>query len=81
MLAPSAALVRYRLVEAKDPRGGYEVSGAVWAAPDVAHAAEWLRRLAEDAPLRHSLGRAGRLMAMNRLGTDGLANAVRALGI
>ena len=76
----SAALVRYRLVAAADPRGVYAVPGAVWAEPDVAHAAEWLRRLADDAPARVALGAAGQIHARARLGPAALASAVRGLG-
>jgi hypothetical protein len=30
---------------------------AVWAEPDIAHAASWMRRLAEDGDLRARMGR------------------------
>ncbi|MGC8476342.1 MAG: glycosyltransferase [Acetobacteraceae bacterium] len=79
MDADSAALVRYRLVPVADPRGVYAGPGAMWAEPDVADAAAWLRRLAEDAPARHALGLAGQEMAQARLGAAPLAAAVRAL--
>ncbi len=77
----SAALVGYRLVPALDPRGVYAVAGATWAEPDIAQAAEWLRRLAEDAGLRARMGAAGRVAAQTRLGSAPLAEAVRALGL
>ena len=76
----SAALVRYTLIPARDPRGTYDIPDALWADPDIAHAAEWLRRLADDKSLRQTMGAAGQSMARSRLGTDGLAAAVRALG-
>jgi glycosyltransferase involved in cell wall biosynthesis len=76
----SAALVRYRLVATHDPRGVYAVPGAVWAEPETSHAVEWLRRLADDADARRSLGRAGQVKAHACLGTDALAEAMRALG-
>ena len=76
----SAALVRYRLVAAADPRGIYVVPGAVWAEPDVMHAAEWLRCLADDAPVRATLGAAGQIRARARLGLAALASAMRGLG-
>ena len=75
----SAALVRYRLVAAVDPRGVYAVPGAMWAEPDVAHAAEWLQHLAEDAPARAALGAAGQMHARARLGPAALAAVVREL--
>lgn len=81
MDADCAALVGYRLVPAHDPRGVYEVPGAVWAEPDVAEAASHLVRLADDAALRARLGEAGRAAAQARLGTEALREAVRALGV
>ncbi|MEO9191766.1 MAG: glycosyltransferase [Acetobacteraceae bacterium] len=77
----SAALVGYRLVAARDPRGVYAVAGAVWAEPDIARAADWLRRLADDPALRARLGAAGRAAAQARLGSAALADAVRSLGL
>jgi len=77
----SAALVRYRLFAARDARGVYSVPGAIWAEPEIAHAADWLRRLADDAAARSSLGKAGQAMAQKHLGTENLAEALRALGI
>ena len=75
----SAALVRYRLVPARDARGVYEVADALWAEPDVHHAAGWLRRLADDAAARTALGQSGRTMAEARLGTGPLRRAVLSL--
>jgi glycosyltransferase involved in cell wall biosynthesis len=77
----SAALVRYRLVPARDARGVYEVADALWADPDIDHAAGWLRRLADDAVARVALGEAGRVMAQAVLGTAPLAEAVHSLGV
>jgi glycosyltransferase involved in cell wall biosynthesis len=76
-----AALVRSRLITAEDPRGVYRVEGAVWADPDLRHAAEWLRRLADDPDLRRLLGGAGRAAVLTRLGTASLAEAVYSLGV
>jgi glycosyltransferase involved in cell wall biosynthesis len=76
-----AALVGYRLVPARDPRGVYAVPGATWAEPEIAHAAEWLRRLADDSGLRARMGAAGQAAAQARLGGAPLAEAVRALGL
>jgi glycosyltransferase involved in cell wall biosynthesis len=80
MDAQSAALVGYRLVPAVDPRGVLEAPGAVWAEPDVGEAADWLRRLADDAGLRTALGARGAAMARERLGASALRDAVAALG-
>jgi glycosyltransferase involved in cell wall biosynthesis len=56
----AALLVGHRLVAAGDARGTYDVPGAHWAEPDIAQAAEALRRLAADAGLRARVGEAGR---------------------
>ncbi len=81
MDADSAALVPYRLVPARDPRGVFEAPGAVWAEPDIGKAAEWLRRLADDPGLRAQLGARGRAFAGARLGTDDLRAALTGLGL
>jgi glycosyltransferase involved in cell wall biosynthesis len=76
-----AALTGYRLVPASDPRGVFQVPGAVWAEPDVADAAAHLRRLADDPAARRELGERARAAATERLGTAGLADALRAWGL
>ncbi len=81
MDAASAALVNYRLVPAFDPRGVYDEPGARWAEPDVADAAARLVQLADDLPGRVALGARGRAAAQARLGTEKLAEAVRAIGL
>jgi glycosyltransferase involved in cell wall biosynthesis len=75
-----AALVTARLIPARDPRAVYEAPGAVWADPDVGEAAACLRRLADDAPAREALGRAGRQAAERLMGTAALAAALRGIG-
>jgi glycosyltransferase involved in cell wall biosynthesis len=54
----NAALVRCAMVPVEDPEGNFEGVGQMWADPDVAQAAAWLRRLAADAALRAQLGAA-----------------------
>ena len=81
MNSGSAALVDFRLVSARDPRGVMQVTGAVWAEPDIAHAAAQLRRLADDADVRRALGARGAAMARARLGSAPLIAAIRALGL
>ncbi len=76
LLPGAAALVPARLVPAHDPRGVYDVPGAVWAEPDIAAAAAHLRRLADDPAARRALGEAGRRVAQTRLGTAGLLAAL-----
>ena len=81
MDAESAALVDFRLIPARDPRGVMQVAGAVWAEPDIAHAAGHLRRLADNAEARRALGAAGAAMARAKLGSASLLSAIRALGL
>lgn len=78
--AENAALVPAQLIPARDPRGVFEVPGAVWADADVGKASEWLRRLADDPELRRTLGESARRSAQRRLGSDELLAAVNALG-
>jgi len=79
MDASSAALVTYRLVPAEDPRQVYV--GACWAEPDQADAVAHLRRLADDAAARASLGARGRQTALALLGVGPLQAALRNLGL
>jgi GT2 family glycosyltransferase len=53
-----AAMVDYELVPVINGQGIYPES-AVWAGPDLADAAQHMKRLATDADLRRRLGRAG----------------------
>ncbi len=76
-----AALVDYRLVPAVDPRGVVQAPGAVWAEPDVASAAGWLVRLADDPGLRATMGARGCAVATARLGVAPLRAAVAQLGL
>jgi glycosyltransferase involved in cell wall biosynthesis len=82
MDADSAALVDSRLVEMRDPTGVYgKIPGAVWAEPDVAHAAARLRHLADDPAARLALGARGRAKARSALGGAELRAALAANGI
>jgi len=80
MDADSAALVGYRLVPARDPRGVFEAPGAVWAEPDIAEAAAHLHRLADDPTERAALAERGRAMAYRCLGDAPLRQALRGIG-
>jgi glycosyltransferase involved in cell wall biosynthesis len=71
--------VPYRLVPAVDPRGVFQAPGAVWAEAETGAAAAALIALAADPARRRALGEAARTAALARLGTDGLADALRAL--
>jgi glycosyltransferase involved in cell wall biosynthesis len=73
--------VPYRLVPAVDPRGVFEAPGAVWAEADAGAAAAALIALAAHPDRRAALGDAARTAAYVRLGTDGLLNALRGLGM
>jgi glycosyltransferase involved in cell wall biosynthesis len=78
----SAALVGYRLVPVDDPSGVYGmIPGAVWAEPEVAEAAAWLRRLGDDSALRAALGGRGRDQARAALAGAELRAALAANGI
>jgi glycosyltransferase involved in cell wall biosynthesis len=72
--------VPYRLIPADDPRGVFMAPGALWAEADVDAAAAALRALADDPAAREALGHAARVAAMARLGTEGLREALAALG-
>lgn len=76
-----SALVPFKLVPAKDPRGTYEIAGAHWAEPDIAAAAAWLKRLFQDSALRLRFGRDGQAYARARLGLAPYADALAASGI
>jgi glycosyltransferase involved in cell wall biosynthesis len=81
MDADSAALVGYRLVPARDPRGVFEAPGARWAEPDIGEAAAHLRHLADDPAGRAALAERGRRMAYSRLGDEPLRQALRGVGL
>ena len=76
MDASNAALVGYRLVPARDDRSVYR---GLWAEPDVAQAAELLRRLADDADWRRDIGRRARATTLSRLDGRALIAALEAL--
>ena len=77
----SAALVPYRLIPARDPRGVFEAPDAVWADADIGAAAALLRHLADDAPYRDGLAARGQAMARQKLGAEALRAAVAGLGL
>lgn len=79
MDADCAALVPFRLVPARDPRGVLEVAGAVWAEPDIDAAAVALRRLADDPDARAALAARGQAHARAVLGAGSLAAALAGL--
>ena len=81
MDADSAALIDYRLIPAVDPRGVFEAPDAVWADPDIGHAAEVLRRLADDPAERAALAARGKATAEARLGPQALAMALASIGL
>lgn len=72
----SAALVRYRLVPARDDRAVYR---GVWAEPDVADAADKLRALADDPALRRTIGAQAQRRIRRHLAADALARALEAI--
>ncbi len=76
MDASCAALVAARLVAPADPRGVFNLPGAVWAEPDLGEAADHLRRLGGSAGLRAALGASGRERVLTCLTAAPLAEAV-----
>jgi glycosyltransferase involved in cell wall biosynthesis len=64
----NALLVPYRPTPVADPQGIYR--GQTWAEPDIAAAAEALRRLRADADLRRRLAAAGRRSVAERLSPE-----------
>jgi glycosyltransferase involved in cell wall biosynthesis len=81
MSPETSSLVSYKLIPAIDPRGNYELPGALWAEPDIEDAADALKRLAADPALRERLGAAGRLHAQEALGAKPLLAALAGNGI
>jgi glycosyltransferase involved in cell wall biosynthesis len=79
MDADSSALVPYRLVPARDPRGVLEVPGAEWAEPDIDAAAAHLRHLADNPAARAALGARGQAHATAALGPESLLAALAGL--
>lgn len=73
--------VPYRLIPARDPRGVYELPGALWAEPDIGAASAMLVQLADDPALRSALGERAKATAAARLGLAPLAAAVSSLGL
>ncbi|MDE1905400.1 MAG: glycosyltransferase [Rhodospirillales bacterium] len=75
----SAALIGYELVTVKDKTGIYKpLQGARWAEPDVAHAAEWLCKLGDDAGLRLAMGGRARAQAAAALNGEAMRQALLA---
>jgi glycosyltransferase involved in cell wall biosynthesis len=54
----NSALVSCSLVPVRDPDGAFDACDQEWAEPDIDHAADWLRRLADNADLRAKLSAA-----------------------
>lgn len=52
-------LIGHQLTPVRDPYGVYRAAGLMWAEPDIADAADRLRRLAEASGLRAELARRG----------------------
>ena len=77
----SAMLIDAKMIPAVDPRGVYQVPGAVWADPDPGQAVRALRLLADDPDLRAALGDRGRAMALRSLGVEPMAAALAAIGM
>jgi glycosyltransferase involved in cell wall biosynthesis len=81
MTPETSALISYRLIPAVDPRGTYQLRGALWADPDIEDAAARLRTLAGDAQARAAMARAGEAHARKMLGAEPVLAALAASGI
>jgi glycosyltransferase involved in cell wall biosynthesis len=68
MTEGNSALIECRLVPVHDPQGIYRETGALWAEPDIAHAASWLRKLKAEPELRRRLGEVARADAERTFG-------------
>jgi glycosyltransferase involved in cell wall biosynthesis len=79
MTAGNSALVNCSLVPVDDPEGAIDGAGQVWADADVDDAAQWLRRLADDAALRARLGAAAAADVGRQLSPQKFARTVAAL--
>ena len=77
----SAVLIDAKMIPAVDPRGIYQVRGAVWADPDHGQAVQALRRLADDPALRAALGERGQAKALRSLGVEPMAAALAEIGV
>lgn len=73
--------IHYRLIPVKDPRMVYQIPNALWADPDIDHAAQALIRLADNPEYRLHLGQKARKHIMNKLGTKPLKDALIANGV
>lgn len=79
MTRRNSALISYRLVPAKDPQGTYDHIDQHWAEPDVDEAAMWLRRLAENPPVRTAIGRQASADVENQLALDVVCRSIAGL--
>jgi glycosyltransferase involved in cell wall biosynthesis len=75
----TAALVRYRLVPARDERHVYQ--GAPWAEPDIADAVRHLRVLADNPSARDALGARAQAASWLYFCSEKLQTALRGLGL
>lgn len=81
-MAPDAAgLVPYKLIDAHDPRGTYELRGAQWAEPDIEAAAALLRQLADNPAGRTAMAARGQVLAREALGAAPLLAALAQAGV
>jgi glycosyltransferase involved in cell wall biosynthesis len=79
MSPQNSALVGFSLVPVEDPEGAIDGAGQTWAEADVDEAAQWFRRLADDADLRARLGASAAADVGGRLSPQTFARTVAAL--
>ena len=75
----NSALVSYTLIPVRDPEGSFKSGDQKWAEPNVDEAAEWLRRLANDAALRARMGATAASDVAAQLSPEHFAGAVAKL--
>ena len=72
----NSALVSYSLVPVRDPDGAFDGEGQMWAEPDINHAAEWLKCLADSVQMRVSMGAAAAASVNAQLAPEKFARSV-----
>jgi glycosyltransferase involved in cell wall biosynthesis len=73
------APVSFKLVPVEDPEGIFDADGQNWAEAEIDDAAQWLRRLGDDAGLRASLGTAAAKDIAAQLSPQSFAATVASL--
>lgn len=70
----TAALVSFNLVDCEDQYGVYRDTGTHWAEVDEVHAAQLMRKIAEDTTFRHSISKRARAQILKSANVDYVGN-------